>query len=151
MAKIFKVLCKENDVEILQLQDVYTLSDLLFLSCEFDSIIKPEKFRSNELYNIHFSLLPKYKGCHTSVLPILWGDIFTGVTLHKIRSGIDTGEIIDQQKVDILENDNSLDLYKKLIQSGTDIAIRNLDKLLRKILIILNNHKMDLHIILEIL
>ena len=62
----------------------------------------------------------------------MWGDIFTGVTLHKIRAGIDTGEIIDQQKVDILENDNSLDLYKKLIQSGTDIAIRNLDKLLRK-------------------
>ena len=130
--KSLKFFAKKNDVEILQLQDVYTLSDLLFLSCEFDSIIKPEKFRSNELFNIHFSLLPKYKGCHTSVLPILWGDIFTGVTLHKIRAGIDTGEIIDQQKVDILENDNSLDLYKKLIQSGTDIAIRNLDKLLRK-------------------
>lgn len=40
--KSLKFFAKKNDVEILQLQDVYTLSDLLFLSCEFDSIIKPE-------------------------------------------------------------------------------------------------------------
>lgn len=83
--KSLKFFAKKNDVEILQLQDVYTLSDLLFLSCEFDSIIKPEKFRSNELYNIYFSMLPKYKGCHTSVLPILWGDILLELLFIKLE------------------------------------------------------------------
>ncbi|MBQ8080233.1 MAG: hypothetical protein IJ236_09800 [Oscillospiraceae bacterium] len=74
---------------------MYDTEDLIFLSAEFDRLIRPDKFRSQELYNIHFSLLPRYKGCYTSVHPLLHGDTTTGVTFHRIRRGIDTGEIID--------------------------------------------------------
>lgn len=121
---------KKHKVEIVSLQDVYEINDLVFLSTEFDRIIRPEKFRSTELFNIHFSLLPKYKGCFPSVLPILNGEDYTGVTLHRMRSGIDTGEIIAQRKVDIEDEDTSYDLYLKLISEGTKLVEENIDDLL---------------------
>ena len=45
-----------------RLEDVYTMENSLFLSLEYDRLIKPDKFVSKELYNIHFSLLPQYRG-----------------------------------------------------------------------------------------
>ncbi len=128
--KSAKWFAKKNNIEILDLKDTYEIGDLLFLSCEFDRIVRPEKFKTNELYNIHFSFLPKYKGCFPSVLPILHGEASSGVTLHRIRTGIDTGEIIDQQIIEIDEKDSSFDLYKKLIKNGTEVVIRNVDMLL---------------------
>ena len=83
--KSLKWFAEKNGVEILSLNDVYEIEDLLFLSLEFDRIIRPEKFKSTLLYNIHFSMLPKYKWMHTSVLPILYCEENTGVTLHRIR------------------------------------------------------------------
>ena len=121
---------KKHKVEIVSLQDVYEINDLVFLSTEFDRIIRPEKFRSTELFNIHFSLLPKHKGCFPSVLPILNGEDYTGVTLHRMRSGIDTGEIIAQRKVNIEDEDTSYDLYLKLISEGTKLVEKNIDDLL---------------------
>ena len=58
----------------------------------------PKNFLNARLYNIHFSYLPAYKGMFTSALPIKNGEVDSGVTLHKIESGIDTGDIIDQIK-----------------------------------------------------
>lgn len=118
---------KKNGVDVVGLNDVYDIDDLIFLSTEFDRIVKPEKFKSESLYNIHFSLLPKYKGVYTCVLPILNGEEKTGVTFHKIRAGIDTGEIIDQEELEIKAEDSSFDLYQKLITLGTEVVIRNLN------------------------
>lgn len=44
------------------LKDIYGIEDLVFISLEFDKIICPNKFISKKLYNLHFSLLPAYKG-----------------------------------------------------------------------------------------
>ena len=122
--------CKNAGIDIVSLEDVYDIEDLVFVSTEFDRIIKPEKFKSSGLYNIHFSLLPKYKGMFTSVLPILNGDEKSGVTFHRIRAGIDTGEIIDQQSFEIRHDWNSLDLYETLIKTGSEVVIRNLRSVL---------------------
>lgn len=129
--KSLKWFAEKNDVEILEMKDTYEIEDLLFLSCEFDRIVRPDKFKTDELYNIHFSMLPKYKGCFPSVLPILFGETESGVTLHRMRAGIDTGEIIDQQRILIEEKDSSLDLYGKLIENGTKVVIRNIDNLIK--------------------
>ena len=81
------------------LDDLYDIQDLVFLSLEFDKIIKPTLFTSRKLFNIHFSLLPSYKGMYTAALPILNNEKHTGVTFHKIDNGIDTGPIIAQKKI----------------------------------------------------
>lgn len=125
-----KWFAQKNDIEILSLEETYNIEELLFLSLEYDRIIVPSRFVNAELYNIHFSMLPKYKGCFPAVLPILNGEMYSGVTLHVMRKGIDTGEIIKQKEVPINQDDTSLDLYRKLIHAGTEVVIEELDALL---------------------
>lgn len=123
----FKKYAEENGVGIVSLKDVYEWEDLIFLSTEFDRIIRPDRFKSKELFNIHFSKLPKYKGCHTAAMPILNGEKFTGVTFHLMEAGIDTGDIIDQRVLLIESNDTCGSLYLKLIELGTEVVIANLE------------------------
>lgn len=122
--------CEQNYVSTVSLTEMYEVENLLFLSVEFDKIIDVKKFRSNKLFNIHFSLLPRYKGMYPSVLPILFCERKTGVTLHRIREGIDTGEIIDQEEIKIKIEDSSLDIYQELNLIGAKIVIKNIEKLL---------------------
>jgi methionyl-tRNA formyltransferase len=119
-------------IEIRNLEDVYSIENLLFLSLEFDKIVNPNKFKSNKLFNIHFSLLPKYKGMFTSIMPILNNEKATGVTLHKIDKGIDTGEIIAQKEFEIDLMDNARDVYHKYIHYGILLLKECLEKLLKK-------------------
>jgi len=121
----------ELDIDIKTLEDVYSFENLLFLSLEFDKIINPNKFKSNKLFNIHFSLLPKYKGMFTSIMPILNNEKTTGVTFHKIDKGIDTGEIIAQKEFEIDLMDNARDLYHKYIDNGILLVKQCLEKLLK--------------------
>lgn len=128
--KSLKWYCRKNKVNIVSLNDVYNVKDMVFLSLEFDQIIKPELFLTTKLYNIHFSLLPKYKGMYTSIWPVYNGESETGVTLHYIDKGIDTGDIIDQVKIRIDESDTSYDVYKKCTEAGTFLLIKNIRNLI---------------------
>nr|AXL04833.1 dTDP-D-Fuc3N acetylase [Aeromonas hydrophila] len=125
----FKKYCQLNDINIIELSDAYEIDDLVFLSLEFDKIIKPYLFKSEHLYNIHFSKLPAYKGMYTSAWPIINGEAETGVTLHRIDSGIDTGDIISQLAFELSEDETAASLYQKYISFGTDLVISNLDSL----------------------
>lgn len=120
----------QNGIEEKKLEEVYDIDNLVFLSLEFDKIIRPHLFKNARLYNIHFSMLPRYKGMYTSAHPILNGEKYTGVTLHKIDAGIDTGDIIDQERFEIEDTDDCKALYIKYIQHGTRVVLRNLDNLI---------------------
>lgn len=109
---------KEQNILVKTLTEVYETEIDCFFSLEFDQIIKPEKLRTDNIYNIHFSELPKYKGMYTSVWPILYADSQSGVTLHKIDSGIDTGDIIAQKIFDLSESDRSQDCYRRYIDNS---------------------------------
>lgn len=128
--KSAKLYAERHHIPIVTLSDVYNIKDLVFLSTEYDRIIQTNRFKSDQLFNIHFSLLPKYKGFSTSILPILQGEQESGVTLHRIRDGIDTGEIIDQEVIPISLNMNSLQLYERYLEEGTKLIIKNLPNLL---------------------
>ena len=127
--KSFKKFCKgSKKIKIINLQDAYKLDNLIFVSLHFDKIIKIEKFKTKKLYNIHFSLLPKYKGMHTTAWPIINGESFTGVSLHKIDNGIDTGDIISQIKfkINLYKNDQLPESLKKI--SPTKPGSRSVSK-----------------------
>lgn len=119
-----------QQVQITSLQEVVKIPSLVFISLEFDKIIRPCEFVSPNLFNLHFSLLPKYKGMYTSCHPILNGETKTGCTIHRIDSGIDTGDIIDQISFEIDEDDTAKDLYKKYLQYGLEIFLRVADLLI---------------------
>ncbi len=112
-----------------ELQEIYGIEDLVFLSLEYDSIIKINKFRSKRLYNIHYSFLPNYKGMYTSAIPLLNGEKSSGVTLHCIDSGIDTGNIIAQKEFEIGDQDTCRDLYFKYTKNAILLLYENLEKL----------------------
>ncbi|MDP4206940.1 MAG: hypothetical protein Q8859_13210, partial [Bacteroidota bacterium] len=52
------------NIDIVSLEDIYNIPELIFFSLEFNKIINPNLFTSKKLFNIHFSLLPKYKGMY---------------------------------------------------------------------------------------
>ncbi|BCN32520.1 formyltransferase family protein [Anaeromicropila herbilytica] len=128
--KSLRLIAKQYDIKEVFLEDLYDIEDLLFLSLEFDTIIKTKRFKSKKLFNIHFSLLPKYKGMYTSAIPILNDEKKTGVTLHKIEDGIDTGDIVAQKEFDIYDYDTSRNLYIKYIQHATVLVKENIEKLI---------------------
>lgn len=119
-----------NHIKVCNLEDVYAIENMVFLSLEFDRIIRPALFKSKELYNIHFSLLPAYKGMYTSPLPILKGETHSGVTLHRIDSGIDTGDIVDQIQFRLENSETGETLYYKYIRNGTELIKKWIEKLL---------------------
>lgn len=126
----FKKFAQMQMLEIYTLEDLYEIEDMIFLSLEFDRIIKPEKFRTKKLYNIHFSKLPAYKGMYTSALPILHGQSHSAVTLHEIDRGIDTGDIIAQFVFEIDAAETARTLYHKYLNYGTKLIIDHLQSLI---------------------
>jgi methionyl-tRNA formyltransferase len=71
--------------------------------------------------NIHFSLLPKYRGASPVVWSIINGEKITGVTSFFITEKMDSGDIIFQKEINIDKNDNAQTLMNKLIDLGLDV------------------------------
>jgi methionyl-tRNA formyltransferase len=128
----FKRFCRLNNLKIVQLEDVYEIESLVFISLEFDQIVSTRKFKSKELFNIHFSELPKYKGMFTSILPILHGEENSGVTLHYINDGIDTGDVIDQISFSLSEYMTGVNLYFEYLKFGKELLEKNIQNILQK-------------------
>lgn len=116
--------------EVVDLEVAYRLPDLQLFSLEFDQLIKTEMAASSSLFNMHFSLLPADKGMGTSIWPILEGRSRTGVTLHRIDRGIDTGAVIAQRSFDIGSDDTGRDLYLRYIEHGTALFLSMVERLL---------------------
>lgn len=121
-----------NNFRLISLGKLYKIKNLVLISIEYENLINIKKFLSNELYNFHFSLLPKYRGCHTNFYQIFNGEKNSGVTLHKIDGGIDTGPIIDQIKFPIKINSNSYDNYFLLMKYAFKLLKKNFNKIIIK-------------------
>jgi methionyl-tRNA formyltransferase len=76
--------------------------------------------------NLHGSLLPKYRGAAPVQWAIAKGETVTGVTTMRIDEGLDTGDILSQQKLAILDEDTSETLAPKLAAMGADLMIETL-------------------------
>ena len=108
---------------------------MLFFSVEFDKIIKTENFKSKKLFNLHFSLLPKYRGCHTNFVQLYNGEKYSGVTLHEIDNSIDGGPIISQMKFKIRRNHTAQENYIRLMNTAGKLFKYKIED------IIYNNYK----------
>lgn len=74
--------------------------------------------------NIHYSLLPKYRGASPVESAILNGDSYTGVTIQKMEYKMDSGPIIAQEKVTILPNEKAPELRQRLIKIGAELLVK---------------------------
>ncbi len=78
-------------------------------------------------FNLHASLLPQYRGAAPINWAIINGEKETGVTTFFLTHKIDTGNIILQKKVDILDDENVGDVHDKLMVIGAELVIKTLD------------------------
>ncbi len=78
-------------------------------------------------FNLHASLLPKYRGAAPIQWALIRGEKKTGVTTFALEDKVDTGNIYIQEKIEIDEEDNFGSLHDKLSILGANVVIRTLD------------------------
>ena len=74
-------------------------------------------------FNLHASLLPRYRGAAPINWAIINGDTETGVTTFFLQHEIDTGDIIEQRRIDIGPDDNLGQVYDRLMRLGADMVL----------------------------
>jgi methionyl-tRNA formyltransferase len=80
-------------------------------------------------FNLHASLLPQYRGAAPINWAIINGDKVSGITTFMLKHEIDTGDVIEQVKVDITPEDNAGSLHDKLMMVGKDAVLATIEKI----------------------
>lgn len=75
-------------------------------------------------FNLHGSLLPKYRGAAPINWAIINGESETGATTFFIRHEIDTGDVLFQEKMPIGENDTAGDVHDKMMEMGAGLVLK---------------------------
>ena len=88
----------------------------LIVSAGFMKIIGPQVLAafSGRIINTHPALLPKFPGAHAVADALAAGEKVTGSTIHFVDEGVDTGEVIAQEKVEIEVSDTENTLHERI-------------------------------------
>lgn len=121
-------LCKKNDIDLIVLAG--------FLTVLTGPIIKAYE---NRIINMHPALLPKFGGVgmwghHVHEAVLASGETESGCTVHLVDSGCDTGEILVQKKVPVLQDDTAETLYKRIAPLEHEAMIEALEMLSARLL-----------------
>jgi methionyl-tRNA formyltransferase len=133
----------ENNLPVFQPAKIKTVESVeLFKSHKADVAvvvaygrILPESFLNafpNGAINVHFSLLPKYRGAAPVNWVIVNGETKTGVTIMKMDAGLDTGDILQQSETLIDADENAIDLMARLAFEGANLlseTLKNFDRI----------------------
>lgn len=114
------------------------LDDLKKYDCDFAIVVAYGKILPEALIsafgkgvlNVHYSLLPKYRGASPVEAALLNDDEETGVTIQKMVHKLDAGDIIAVKKEAIQENDTTITLRDRLIKLGAELLVDTLPKYL---------------------
>ena len=102
--------------------NIHFVNELKSLSCDLFIVIAYGKILPIEIleipkfgcWNAHASLLPRWRGAAPIQWSLMKGDEFTGVGIMKMNEGLDTGDILLEEKIKIDNNDNLKTLKEKL-------------------------------------
>jgi phosphoribosylglycinamide formyltransferase-1 len=86
-----------------------------------------------KLINIHPSLLPEFKGAHAVRDALRAGATKTGVTIHYVDEGVDTGEIIVQSEVAIEPNDTEAILHERIKKVEHELLASTIEQIAHKL------------------
>lgn len=81
-------------------------------------------------FNLHASLLPRYRGAAPINRAVMNGDTETGVTTFFLKHEIDTGDIIDQERVEILPADNAGTVHDRLKAIGARLTLKTIARII---------------------
>jgi methionyl-tRNA formyltransferase len=111
--------------------DVRALAPDLIFAFYYRSLIPNAILAAAKLgaYNMHGSLLPRFRGRAPVNWAVLEGETETGVTLHVMVEKADAGEIVDQQSVPIGPDDTAADVQKRVTAAAAAVLKRQIDGL----------------------
>jgi methionyl-tRNA formyltransferase len=93
-------------------------------------VLLPENILSlpkNGFLNLHFSLLPAYRGAAPAQRALHNGETVTGVTVFQLDKGMDTGPIFAQESISIDTSWRSFELLEQLANLGPDVVKRSFE------------------------
>jgi len=129
-----KVWAEKNNIPYLQpekLNEEFS-NKLKATSYELSIVVAYGKIMPEEIINmsklgsinIHYSLLPKYRGASPVESAILNGETKTGVTIQKMKFKMDAGPILAEEKTNIFPDEKAGDLRKRLIKIGGEMIVK---------------------------
>jgi methionyl-tRNA formyltransferase len=92
----------------------------------FGRIIKPHVLSALPMVNLHFSLLPRWRGAAPVERAILAGDTVTGVGVMAVEEGLDTGGVYAEVTVPIGPDTSADELRRELVAAGTQLLVETL-------------------------
>jgi methionyl-tRNA formyltransferase len=95
--------------------------------CAFGALIKEPLLSSQELLNVHPSLLPRWRGAAPIERAIMAGDELTGVSILRLTAGLDSGPVCLAAQEPILADDTYGSLAPRLSELGARLLLRALD------------------------
>ena len=134
-----KILAEEHNILVIQLnkvrneyQEIIDLDPDIIITCAYGQILPKELLDYPRLgcINVHASLLPNLRGGAPIHRAILNGYTKTGVTIMYMAPGMDDGDIIAQEEIEITEMDTASTLHDKLSKLGSELLIKTLPSII---------------------
>jgi methionyl-tRNA formyltransferase len=111
-----------------RIDDVLDTGADLGVVVAYGRLIKPHVLERIPMVNLHFSLLPRWRGAAPVERALLAGDDETGVCLMQLEEGLDTGPVYACERVPIGPDQTAADLRDQLVAVGTSLLVANLTR-----------------------
>lgn len=133
-----KVIAEAHSIPVLQpekMRDPAAIAEIksygpvwAMVVAAYGQIVPPELlcWPAHGCINVHGSILPKYRGAAPIQHALIAGEKRTGVTTMLMDEGLDTGDILLQEAVDIYPNENAGELSARLALLGAELLIKTL-------------------------
>lgn len=109
-----------------QVDDVLATGAELGVVVAFGQLIKPHVLDAVPMVNVHFSLLPRWRGAAPVERAILAGDAETGVCVMTLEAGLDTGPVHARRSTPIDPDESAEQLRSRLVDVGTELLLAQL-------------------------
>lgn len=111
------------------LQTLYELKPDVICVVAYGKILPKELLQIPKLgcINVHGSLLPQYRGAAPIQWAVLNGDKVTGITTMYMDEGMDTGDMILKEELNIGENETTGELWNRMARLGADLLVKTLN------------------------
>ena len=136
-----KELAQKHNISVFQptkikedYDEIIKMKPDLIITCAYGQIIPKKVLDCPTIgcFNVHASLLPKYRGGAPIHKAIIDGEKETGITIMYMDIGMDTGDIVEKASLEIKEEDNVGTLHDKLSKLGAELLKETLPSILNK-------------------
>ena len=114
-------LCRINNIKYSYcINDLEEFEPELCLLISYGNLIPDKYVEKYKFINVHYGLLPKYRGMHTVAWAMINGENEVGYTIHEIDDMVDNGDILLQKKIKIYQGEDRNEIMKRLDVSLED-------------------------------